>query len=128
MHVPNDAWPTRRGFDRFFGTLTGCGSFYQPGTLTRGEADASDEANAPDFFYTDAIARRRSRFIAEHAAAGADRRSSSTPRSPRRTGRCTRRADIAQYDGVFDAGWDGLRVERMRAAGRRRRAAGRTPT
>ena len=51
MHVPNDAWPTRRGFERFFGTLTGCGSFYQPGTLTRGEADASAEADAPDFFY-----------------------------------------------------------------------------
>ena len=31
MHTPNDLWPTRRGFDRFFGTLTGCGSFYEPG-------------------------------------------------------------------------------------------------
>src|SRR5437899_1690191 len=34
---PTDAWPTRRGFDRFFGTLSGCGSYYRPTTLTRGE-------------------------------------------------------------------------------------------
>ncbi|MEO8133885.1 MAG: sulfatase-like hydrolase/transferase, partial [Betaproteobacteria bacterium] len=27
MREPNAAWPTRRGFDTFFGTLTGCGSF-----------------------------------------------------------------------------------------------------
>ena len=33
MDTPNDAWPTRRGFDRFFGTLEGAGSFYQPRTL-----------------------------------------------------------------------------------------------
>lgn len=56
MHVPNDAWPTRRGFDRFFGTLTGCGSFYTPGTLTRGESDVREENRSPDCFYTDAIA------------------------------------------------------------------------
>ena len=55
MRKPNDAWPTRRGFDRFFGTLTGCGSFFQPGTLTRGEINVEDEALRPDFFYTDAI-------------------------------------------------------------------------
>src|SRR5437762_2960928 len=31
IREPNDAWPTRRGFDRFFGTLTGCGSYFHPG-------------------------------------------------------------------------------------------------
>ena len=32
---PSDAWPTRRGFERFFGTLSGCGSYYRPTTLMR---------------------------------------------------------------------------------------------
>jgi hypothetical protein len=39
-----------------FGTLTGCGSFYTPGTLTRGESDVREESRSPDCFYTDAIA------------------------------------------------------------------------
>jgi hypothetical protein len=44
---PSDAWPTRRGFDRFFGTLSGCGSYYRPTTLTRGEQNVEREAAAP---------------------------------------------------------------------------------
>src|SRR5689334_915803 len=45
----NDAWPTRRGFDYFFGTLTGCGSYFDPGTLTRGEINVEHEARQGDF-------------------------------------------------------------------------------
>lgn len=114
MHTPNDAWPTRRGFDRFFGTLTGCGSFYQPGTLTRGEQDASAEAEAADFFYTDAIATEAVRFIEAH---GTDQSpptflyaAFTAPHWPLHA----KPEDIARYNGVFDRGWDALRVERMK--------------
>ena len=68
MRKPNDAWPTRRGFDRFFGTLTGCGSFFQPGTLTRGEVNVEDEALRPDFFYTDAISDEAASFIRDRSS------------------------------------------------------------
>ncbi len=71
---PNDAWPTRRGFDRFFGTLTGCGSFFQPGTLMRGEVNVEDEALQPDFFYTDAISDEAEAFIRDR-----DSRASGQP-------------------------------------------------
>lgn len=37
VRQPNEAWPARRGFDQFFGTLSGCGSYYDPPTLTRGD-------------------------------------------------------------------------------------------
>src|SRR5699024_11760086 len=37
VRTPNDSWPTRRGFDTFYGTLTGCGSSYAPPTLARRE-------------------------------------------------------------------------------------------
>src|SRR5215467_4457148 len=63
----SDAWPTRRGFDRFFGTLSGCGSYYRPTTLTRGEMSAEHEASAPGFFYTDAITKEAEEFV--HAQA-----------------------------------------------------------
>lgn len=114
MHVPNDAWPTRRGFDRFFGTLTGCGSFYQPGTLRRGEADAAAEAEAPDFFYTDAIAAEAVRFIDDHAGAAAPPfflyAAFTAPHWPLHAPA----EDVAKYAGAFDQGWDSLRAARLR--------------
>ncbi len=33
---PKHTWPLQRGFDRFYGTITGGGSFYDPTTLCRG--------------------------------------------------------------------------------------------
>lgn len=33
---PKDTWPLQRGFDRFYGTITGGGGFYDPATLCRG--------------------------------------------------------------------------------------------
>jgi len=114
MHVPNAAWPTRRGFDRFFGTLTGCGSFFQPGTLTRGETNVEDEALAPGFYYTDAIADEACAFIAEHTARCAQEpfflyAAFTAPHWPLHA----REEDVAKYRGVFDAGWDVLREKRM---------------
>jgi arylsulfatase A-like enzyme len=112
MHVPNDAWPTRRGFDRFFGTLTGCGSFYKPGTLTRGESDASHEADDPAFFYTDAIAAHGADFVREQASAGKPfflYAAFTAPHWPLHAPE----EDIARYQGRFDEGWDRLREKRM---------------
>lgn len=134
MHQPNDAWPTRRGFDRFFGTLTGCGSFWQPGTLTRGEANAEHEALAPGFFYTDAITEEACRFVQEQCSTGPSPfflyLAYTAPHWPLHAPE----ADIAKYDGVFDAGWDALRdrrLERMQALGLLDQAStpsGRDPT
>src|SRR5690349_8088543 len=105
MHTPNDAWPTRRGFDRFFGTLTGCGSFYQPGTLTRGETNVEDEALQPGFFYTDAISEEAAAFVRDRAAHPADQPfflyvAYTAPHWPLHA----RDEDVAKYRGAFHAG------------------------
>src|SRR5688572_2759426 len=114
MHRPNDAWPTRRGFDRFYGTLTGCGSFFQPGTLTRGEQNVEDEALAPDYFYTDAITDEACAFLRERAQARPAQPfflyvAYTAPHWPLHA----RDEDLARYRGAFDAGWDALRERRM---------------
>ena len=115
VHRPNDAWPTRRGFQRFFGTMVGCGSYYEPKTLTRGEDSAQHETNDPAFFYTDAIAAEAVANIDAHLAATAGQRpfflytAFTAPHWPLHAPE----EDIRAYDGVFDAGWDVLREQRM---------------
>jgi arylsulfatase len=113
---PNDAWPTRRGFDRFFGTLIGCGSYYHPATLTRGEVNVEQECLDPDFFYTDAISREAVAFIREARATGSGRpfflyTAFTAPHWPLHA----LEADIRRYDHVYDNGWDALRQRRMAA-------------
>jgi len=45
--------PIQRGFDDFYGTMTGAGSFYDPYTLTRNTEFA--EVDSKDYYYTDRI-------------------------------------------------------------------------
>ncbi|MDR6555758.1 arylsulfatase [Arthrobacter pascens] len=110
---PNDAWPTRRGFDYFYGTLTGCGSFYNPGTLVRGEENIEHEAQDPDFYYTDAITNEAVSFLGRATAAD-DKPfflyvAYTAPHWPLHAPE----SDIDKYEGRFDAGWDHLRQERF---------------
>jgi arylsulfatase len=73
-HPKSDAdkfnWPLQRGFDRFYGTIHGAGSFFDPNTLTRDNQYISPftdpEYPADDYYYTDAISDHASRFIREH--------------------------------------------------------------
>lgn len=63
-------WPLQRGFDRFYGTIHGAGSFFDPNTLTRDNTYISPFADAEyrsdSYYYTDAISDHASRFIREH--------------------------------------------------------------
>ncbi|MDQ0642509.1 arylsulfatase [Microbacterium murale] len=114
IHNPTDAWPTRRGFDEFFGTLEGAGSFFQPRTLTRNERNVEAETEADDFYYTDAISDNAVRFMKEHDADHGDDPfflyvAYTAPHWPLHA----LEEDIAKYAGRFDAGWDALREERL---------------
>jgi len=114
MDNPNSAWPTRRGFDRFFGTLEGAGSFYRPRTLVRGETNIEHEAEETGWFYTDAISQEAVGFLREHQAERAEDPfflflSYTAPHWPLHA----HEEDIAKYTGRFDAGWDRLREERL---------------
>jgi arylsulfatase len=101
-------WPMQRGFQRFFGTLNGSGSFYDPGTLMSGN---SFIAPSSDFYYTDAISDTAVKYIREH--------SSRTPffmyvaftaahwpiQAPE--------SAINKNKGMYDKGWDKIRTLRF---------------
>jgi len=110
---PTDSWPLQRGFDEFFGTIIGAGSFYDPNTLTRGNDNAEHEARQPGFFYTDAISNEAVKFLASHHAHHSSQPffeyvAYTAPHWPLHA----HDEDIAKYKGRFDAGWDQLREDR----------------
>ncbi len=116
-HNTNDVRPPRqaprkRGFDRFFGTPIGCGSFFAPLMLTRDDQPAEDEwRDNDDFYYTDAISDQAAAYVRETpkdtplflyvAYTAAHWPLHALPE------------DIAKYEGRYAGGWDRLRRERL---------------
>lgn len=115
FHHPSDAWPKQRGFDHFYGTIRGAGSYFAPETLTRDNTNIEDEARSdPQYYYTDAISTQAVEYIEQHAAQSPDRPfflyvAYTAPHWPLHA----REEDIAKYRGRFDKGWDALREERL---------------
>ncbi|MDX1636919.1 MAG: arylsulfatase [Balneolaceae bacterium] len=104
-------WPRQRGFDRFFGTILGAGSFYNPITLVEGNDPIGVD---PDFYYTDAISGNAVQFVNDHAENGSQQPffgyvSYTAPHWPLHA----LEEDIARYRGRYSGGWDQLRRERM---------------
>lgn len=101
-------WPRQRGFDRFFGTIHGAGSFYDPNSLTRNNKLIPPPSE--DFFYTDAISDNAATFITEHDASKPFFLyvAYTAPHWPMHA----RPHNIAKYQGVYDAGWDAIRKAR----------------
>jgi arylsulfatase len=111
---PTDTWPRQRGFDEFFGTIIGAGSFYDPNTLTRGNENIEHEARRDGFFYTDAISDQAAEYIRRHHSQHPDQPffeyvAYTAPHWPLHA----HEEDIAKYKGRFDKGWDRLRAERL---------------
>ncbi|MBK8979949.1 MAG: arylsulfatase [Planctomycetes bacterium] len=101
-------WPLGRGFERFFGTITGAGSYYDPPTLV---VDAEPAPPVGDgFLYTTAIGDAAARFVREHAG---DEPfflycAFTAPHWPLHAPA----EDVAARQGRYDAGWDALREAR----------------
>ncbi|MEQ7128759.1 arylsulfatase [Actinopolymorpha sp. B11F2] len=110
MDRPQDAWPTRRGFDRFFGTIAGGGSYWNPSTLTRNETPLEDHELEPGFFYTDAIGFDAADFVTAHdpTAPFFLYVAFTAPHWPLHAPE----EDIGAMRGQYDEGWDVLRERR----------------
>jgi arylsulfatase len=115
---PKDNWPLQRGFDRYYGTITGAGSYYDPAALVRDNtmlsAHADPQYQPRRYYYTDALTDHASRFIREHRQ--------SQPQKPFFMYVAYTAAhwpmhaldeDIAKYRGRYDAGYAAVRAERV---------------
>jgi arylsulfatase A-like enzyme len=122
---PKDNWPLQRGFDRFYGTITGAGNFFDPGTLTRDNTMISPVADAeykPDrYYYTDAISDHAVRFIGDHhQAAPAKPFFLYVAYTAAHWPMHALEEDIAKYKGKYDAGYEPtrrIRFEKMKQLG-----------
>ena len=113
-------WPVDRGFDRYFGLISGAANYFDPRKTLRASVvrqvvldDQLFEAPREGFYMTDAIADHAISFLAE------------TGREPRpfflyvpftapHTPLHAKPEDIARHRGRYRIGWDALRVERFR--------------
>lgn len=103
--------PLSRGFDRFFGTILGAGSFFNPHTLQKGY----ERIKPPkDFYYTDAITDHAVKMIQE-----SDTHTPSfhfiaytAPHWPMHIP--SDDSNVEKYRKIYSAGWDDLRLRRFR--------------
>lgn len=119
LDKPNRSWPTERGFDAYFGMLTGAGSYYSPKTLVRDRTFLPEPEG--DFYFTDAISDEAVHQLENHFRENQEQPffqylAYTAPHWPLHA----RETDVAKYHGRYDAGWDVLREERLR----RQRALG----
>jgi arylsulfatase A-like enzyme len=108
-------WPRQRGFDRFYGTIHGAGSLWDPNTLTRGNkyitpVNDTEYTPAEPWFYTTAISDNAARYIREHKGDNpffmyvAYTAAHWPMHAPEK--------DIAKYKGKYDAGYKPIRQAR----------------
>ncbi|XZE51979.1 arylsulfatase [Planctomycetaceae bacterium SH139] len=111
-------WPLQRGFDRYYGTIHGAGSFFDPNSLTRDNTlispYADPEYQPETFYYTDAINDHAARFAGEHSEQHPGQPffmyvALTAPHWPMHA----KPADIAKYRGKYDAGYDAIRAARL---------------
>lgn len=112
-------WPLQRGFDKYYGTIVGAASYWDPGNLTRGNTlitPLNDPEYKPErYYFTDAISDNAVKDIQQHHA-----RNGQSPffmyvaytaahwplHAPE--------DEIKKYKGKYDRGYEYIRTERLK--------------
>ena len=111
-------WPLQRGFDRFYGTIHGAGSFWDPSALVRDNklitaANDSEYRPSEDYYYTDAVSDHAAKFIREHQRDQAGKPFLLyVPYTAAHWPMHARERDIAKYRGRYDGGYAPVRAAR----------------
>ena len=119
-------WPRKRGFDRYFGLISGASSYYeiikdQPRVRQMALDDSLWYPPKNGFYMTDAIADHAKDFLQNHYQKDADKPfflylAFTAPHWPLHAPE----EEINKYLGKYDGGWDSLRnvrYEKMKALG-----------
>jgi arylsulfatase A-like enzyme len=120
---PKDNWPLQRGFDRYYGTIHGAGSYYDPSTLTRDNTAispfADPEYTPKTYYYTDAISDHAVRFLADHTKEHQEKPflmyvAYTAAHWPMHA----LPEDVARYRGKYDGGYEPIRKARFEKSAR----------
>lgn len=112
-------WPMQRGFDKFYGTIIGAGSHWDPYTLTRNNTYITPE-NDPEyhpeqFYYTDAISDNAVKYIQQHYSE--DRKNPFFMYVAYTAAHWPLHVpedEIEQYKGKYNQGFEPIRKERFK--------------
>jgi arylsulfatase len=116
-----ECWPLQRGFDRFYGMVSGGGSFYDPFTLCRDNtliSPVADEEYQPkQYYFTDAITDHAVKFLGDHAKDHGDKPffmyvTYTAAHWPMHA----LPEDIAKYQGKYAGGYEPTRKARFEKA------------
>ncbi|MFT4204145.1 MAG: arylsulfatase [Chitinophagaceae bacterium] len=124
-HVGDDSTdnerPNQRGFDHFFGFLGGASSYLYPTKALKGFREPGSffeddklvsYRNDPDFYATDVITDHAVQYVQDASKTSKPfflYLAYNAPHWPLQA----RQQDIDKYKGVYDIGWDSLRIKRF---------------
>ncbi len=116
MHDGADrsSWPTRRGFDHYYGSMDGFTTLFHPHRLVRDNTALTVDEFPDGYYLTDDLTDQALGMIKALRANDADRPfflyfAHHAVHGPLQA----KPADIAKYRGRYDVGWDEIRAERF---------------
>ncbi|GAA3697719.1 arylsulfatase [Microlunatus aurantiacus] len=109
------SWPCQRGFDRYFGSLEGFTSLHAPHRLVWDNSPYPVQEHPDGYYLTDDLTERALDMITTLRASDPVKPfllylAHAAVHGPVQA----KESDIADYAGVYDAGWDHIRSERFR--------------
>lgn len=108
----NQNWPMQRGFDKYYGMLSGGGGYFEPNTLTK---DNERLTPSEDFYLTEAINDATIEIMEDHFETKKENPfffyvAHYAPHRPLHA----LENDIKKYKGKFSKGWDYFREQRLK--------------
>ena len=110
---PYDAWPTQRGFERYWGFLDGESNQFTPAFLYAGNEVIQTEL-PEDFYFPEAMTDKAIQMLKDQRATARDKPfflyyASGGPHAPHHT----KPEDRAKYRGRYNQGYDEIRAARL---------------
>lgn len=110
-----DTWPLQRGFDKFYGIISGASHYFRPDNR-RGLTFGNKQVDAPEGFYvTDAFTDYGIRFIQEAKKEDNEKPfflylAYNAPHWPLQA----KPEDLAKYEGKYKSGWTQIAAQRLK--------------